>query len=229
MIGLHDKIGNVDAIIIPGTRNSTQDTCALYESGLAEKIIKKSKEIPIIGICGGFQILGEKILDENKKESKKGNVNGLGLLPITSEFKRTDKIVTQTQATIPHNLNGIANEMFENIKGQTVTGYEIHEGTTEINNHQPLLKIKKGQGNNEKGEFDGITYKNIFATYLHGIFHNYNIRREFLNYLRRKKGLTPHTGKDPYETKKNYSLDKLAEIVEQNLNMDIIDDLIFKN
>ncbi len=227
MIGINDEIGDVDAIIIPGTRNSTQDVTALHESGMAEKIIEKSKEIPVIGICGGFQILGEKIIDENKKESSKGSVKGLGLLSIISEFKRSDKIVTQSQAIIPDNLDGIADEIFKNIKGETVTGYEIHEGTTEINNCQPLLKIIKGQGNNEKGDFDGVCYENIFATYFHGIFHNYNFRREFLNYIRTKKGLAPYDGEDPYEAKKSYSLDKLAEIVEENLDMDVIDDLIF--
>lgn len=134
----------------------------------------------------------------------------------------------QSQATIPDNLEGIAREMFKNIVGETVTGYEIHEGTTNLLNCDALLNIKKGQGNDENGLVDGACHENIFATYFHCIFNNYNFRREFLNYIRAKKGLDIQTGKDPYEAQKDYSLNKLAEIVEENLDMDIIDKLIFE-
>jgi len=151
------------------------------------------------------------------------------LLPITSEFKREDKIVTQSEAIIPDNLEGIASEMFKNIIGETITGYEIHEGTSNLYDTKALLKIKKGQGNDEQGDVDGACHENIFATYFHGIFNNYNFRREFLNYIRAKKGLEIQTGEDPYEAQKNYSLNKLAEIVEDNLDMDIIDKLIFSD
>ena len=75
---------------------------------------------------------------------------------------------------------------------------------------------------------DGASEGNVFGTYFHGIFHNYNFRREFLNYLRFKKGFEVKNGADPYETQKDYSLNRIAEIVEENLDMDIIDDLLFK-
>ena len=173
MIGINDDIGDVDAIIIPGTRNSTQDVYELWQSGLA------------------------------------------------------DKIVTQSEAIIPDNLGGIAGEMFKNIAGERVTGYEIHEGTSSLLNCKALLEIEKGQGNDETGKVDGACYENIIATYFHGIFNNYNFRREFLNYIRAKKGLETKDGEDPYEAQKNYSLNKLADIVEENLDMEIIDELIF--
>ena len=227
MIGINDEIGDVDAIIIPGTRNSTEDMFALRESRMADKIIEKSKEIPVIGICGGLQILGNVIYDDEKRESKHGTIKGLGLLDIESTFSRKDKIVTQSTATIPNNLNGIAGEIFKNITGEVVSGYEIHEGTTELIKSTNLLNIKKGQGNNDKGKIDGASNGNSFATYFHGIFHNYNFRREFLNYLRVKKGLEAKNGEDPYETQKDYSLNRLAEIVEKHLDMDIIDKLLF--
>lgn len=227
MIGINDDIENVDAIIIPGTRNSTEDMFALNESGLAQKIIEKANEIPIVGICGGLQILGNMIHDENKKESKHGTIKGLGLLNIESEFSRSDKIVTQSVGLIPSAINGIAGKIFKNIAGEEVTGYEIHEGTTKLINSSPLLNIKEGQGNNEDGEIDGASSENAFGTYFHGIFHNYNFRREFLNYLRVKKGFEAKYGEDPYETQKDYSLNRLAEIVEENLDMDTIDKLLF--
>ena len=227
MIGVNDDIGDVDAILIPGTRNSTEDMYALHESGLAQKIIEKSAEIPIIGICGGLQILGNIIHDDEKRESKHGTIEGLGLLDIESSFSREGKIVTQSIATIPDDLEDLAGEMFKNIVGEEVTGYEIHEGTTQLKTCNHLLNIEKGQGNNEDGKIDGASKGNVFATYFHGIFHNYNFRREFLNYIRTKKGLKAKYGDDPYETQKDYSLNRLAEIVEENLDMDIIDDLIF--
>ena len=228
MIGVNDEIGDVDAIIIPGTRNSTEDMFALRESGLADKIIEKSSEIPIVGICGGLQILGNVIHDDDKRESKHGTVKGLGLLDIESEFSRAGKIVTQSVATIPSKIDGIAGEIFKNIAGESVTGYEIHEGTTELKSSCALLDITKGQGNNDDGLIDGASNGNAFATYFHGIFHNYNFRREFLNYIRVKKGLEAKCGEDPYETQKDYSLNRLAEIVEEHLDMETIDRLLFE-
>ncbi|WP_298517581.1 cobyric acid synthase CobQ [uncultured Methanobrevibacter sp.] len=228
MIGVNDDIGDVDAIIIPGTRNSTEDMFALRESGLADKIIEKSDEIPIVGICGGLQILGDIIHDEEKRESKQGTINGLGLLNVESRFNRAGKIVAQSVATIPEDIDGLAGEIFKDIAGEEVTGYEIHEGTTELKSSSALLNVKKGQGNNDDGMLDGASCGNAFGTYFHGIFHNYNFRREFLNYIRAKKGLEAKFGEDPYETQKDYSLNKLAEIVEQNLDMEIIDKLLFK-
>jgi adenosylcobyric acid synthase len=229
MIGINDEIGDVDAILIPGTRNSTEDMFALRESGLADKIIEKSAEIPIVGICGGLQILGNVIHDEEKRESKHGTIEGLGILDIESSFSRAGKIVTQSTATIPNKLEGLAGEIFKNITGEEVNGYEIHEGTSELLNSTALLNIKKGQGNNDDGVIDGASNGNAFGTYFHGIFHNYNFRREFLNYIRVKKGLEAKYGEDPYETQKDYSLNRLAEIVEENLDMDIIDELLFGN
>ncbi len=234
MIGINDDIGDVDAIIIPGTRNSTDDLKALKESGLADKIIEKSKDIPIVGICGGMQILGNYIFDDDKKESSVGTIKGLELLDITSKFEKREKIVTQSEFRVPNEdqLTGISREIFNNIQGEKVKGYEIHEGTTELNSSYlvtPLFEVSKGNGNNSSGLYDGACSNNVFGTYLHGVFHNYNFRREFLNYLRDKKGLEKKYGEDPYLTKKDYSLNRIAEIVEENLDMEIIDKLLFSN
>ncbi|MDR3062896.1 MAG: cobyric acid synthase CobQ, partial [Methanobrevibacter sp.] len=221
MIDINDNITDIDALIIPGTRNSTEDAKALEESGISTQIKKLANKIPIIGICVGYQILGNHINDENKKESEFGSVRGLGLLDIESTFKRDEKVVRQSEATI------MPCEIFKNIAGELVTGYELHEGTTKINEN-PLLKIEKGFGNDENRNFDGATHKTIFGTYLHGIFHNYNFRCEFLNYLREKKGLKAKSGEDPYKSQKDYSINRLAEIVEENIDMEFIDNLIFK-
>ena len=237
MIEVHnykDKIQNVDALILPGTRNSTEDMAELEKSGLADKIRELSykSKIPIIGICGGYQILGNKIHDKDHKESKFDEIEGLGLLDIESEFIREGKIVKQSLATIELNEessseNDIFYKIFSKIEGEKVTGYELHEGTTNLINANPIFRIEKGIGNNDKDQFDGAYNENIFGTYFHGIFNNYNIRRELLNYLRERKGLELKTGEDPYETSVENSLEKLANIVEESLDMNYIDNLIF--
>ena len=230
----HEKIKDIDALILPGTRNSTEDMLELEKSGLADKIRELSKEngIPVIGICGGYQLLGNKIYDKNHKESQLDEVEGLGLLDIESEFIREEKIVKQSIARFElekstEDDGSEAHKMFSNINGEEVTGYELHEGTTNLLSAKPLFRIKEGMGNNNEGKYDGAYQNNVFGTYFHGIFNNYNLRRELLNHIRKNKGLEIRTGEDPYETSVESSLEKLANIVEDSLDMDYIDSLIF--
>ena len=181
--------------------------------------------------------MGNKIYDKDHKESKLDEIEGLGLLDIESEFIRESKIVKQSLAKIeidtnnPNNnsdKNGMFHEIFSKINGEEVTGYELHEGTTNLISAKPLFKIEKGIGNNDNDQFDGAYNENVFGTYFHGIFNNYNLRREFLNYIRENKGLKIQTGEDPFETSVENSLEKLANIVEEALDMDYIDSLIFE-
>ena len=236
MIELYDdkeKFKDIDALILPGTRNSTEDMRELEETGVANRIrrLHRNKGIPIIGICGGYQILGNKIIDKNHKESQLDEIEGLGILDIESEFIREEKIVKQSIATFELE-KGIKEseiqEMFSKINGEEVTGYELHEGTTNLLSAKPLFKIKEGMGNNNEGKYDGAYQNNVFGTYFHGIFNNYNLRRELLNHIRKNKGLKIKTDEDPYETSVENSLEKLANIVEDTLDMDYIDKLIFE-
>jgi len=106
MISVYDSpdvLDNVDAIIIPGTRTSTEDAKALYDNGLYDKIIELAEKIPVIGICGGYQILGQELIDESMQESHLKHVKGLGLLDIKTEFKNQKKAACQTKAIIPSN------------------------------------------------------------------------------------------------------------------------------
>ena len=226
------KLKDIDALILPGTRNSTEDMKELEESGMANRIRKlhNNKKIPIIGICGGYQILGNRIYDKNHKESQLDEIEGLGILDIESEFIREEKIVKQSLATFELGLNDESDqihEIFSKINGEEVAGYELHEGTTNLLSAKPLFKIKEGMGNNNEGIYDGAYQNNVFGTYFHGIFNNYNLRRELLNHIRKNKGLEIKTSEDPYETSVENSLEKLANIVEEALDMDYIDKLIF--
>ena len=242
-----EKINDLDALILPGTRNSTEDMKELEKTGLADEIRKMAndKNKFIIGICGGYQILGKKIIDKNHKESALDEIEGLGLLDIESEFIREGKIVKQSTAHIDLNVDlkdnttlskdditpiqeiEIMENIFSPINGEEISGYELHEGTTNLINSKPLFKIVKGIGNNDNDTYDGAYKDNVFGTYFHGIFNNYNLRRELLNHLRKNKGLEIKTGADPFETSVENSLEKLANIVEEALDMDYIDKLIF--
>lgn len=217
LIEMDDEIGDVDALILPGTRNSVSDLVALKKSGHADKIIELSKKIPVFGICGGYQILGTMIHDEDHQESKHGTVEGLGLLDIETRFGEVEKVITQS--------NGIltGKGMFKDLEGETVEGYELHEGTSSINNSQPLIKIVKGFGNDSKG-YDGAVNGLVSGTYLHGIFHNFKFRRTFTDHVRSSKGMEKlGFGTDDFKDMKRSSIERLANIFEENVDMSIID------
>ncbi len=223
LIEMGDKIGDIDALIIPGTRNCISDLVALKESGHADDIIRLSKKIPIFGICGGYQILGKEIIDDNFQESKYGTVTGLGLLEVKTRFGDVNKIVTQSTGEI------LGNGIFEGLKGDYVDGYELHEGLTFLGNSEPLLKMFHGCGNNSESGFDGAVNGLISGTYFHGIFHNFHFRRFFTDYLRASKGLDKlGFVNDDFEEMKRFSIDRLAEIISENIDMDFLDEKIIK-
>lgn len=230
------ELDDVDAVIIPGTRTSTGDAKELMDSGFGNKIIELSNKIPVVGICGGYQILGNEIIDENMKESHLKKVKCLGLLNITTEFTHNTKAACQTKARIPDNdyLCGLAKEIFKNIAEEEIKGYEQHEGTSRIieptiKTTFPLFIVEEGVGNDYDSPFDGACNQGlVFGTYIHGIFHNYSVRKNFLNYIRKNKGLKIDEGKkDPYEDSIDNAIEQLAKLVEDYVDMDYIDKLIF--
>jgi len=223
LIEMDDEIKELDALIIPGTRNSISDLVALKKSGHAQEIIGLAEEIPVFGICGGYQILGKKILDENFKESKYGSVEGLGLLDVETKFGEVDKIITQSKGTT------MGNWIFQDLE-KNVDGYELHEGVTYLGNSAPLLKVVEGCGNYPISGFDGAVNGLTAGTYFHGIFHNFYFRRFFTDYLRASKGIEKlGFGKDDFEDMKKFSIERLAEIFTENIDMRIIDEKIAEN
>ena len=228
LIDIHEDIGEIDALIIPGTRNTIQDMKALQETGKDKEIKKLKNKIPIIGICGGYQILGKKIYTKSHKESNIDSIEGLGLLDIESNFNRDEKIIKQSKATINITKKDDISKIFKNITNEPIMGYEIHEGTTTIKN-PPLFNLIEGIGNNDKGKYDGAINGNVIGTYFHGLFNNYNLRREFLNYIREKKGLElDKENIDKFKQTKEENIEKLAKLVEENINMEYVDKLIFE-
>jgi adenosylcobyric acid synthase len=206
------ELANPDLIILPGTKSTIADLLYLQEQGIAPAIIQRAKSgTPVIGICGGYQMLGKKINDPHKVESKETSVAGLGLLDMETTFGQV-KTTTQVRARLLANKG-----LFEGLAGAEITGYEIHMGQARSQNHIPLFQVvETPQG---KADYpDGATSDDcfIFGSYLHGLFHNINFTHALLNRLRQRRGL-PVAAKVPLNKDRQY--EELAGIVRQNLDM----------
>ncbi len=194
-------LGGFDCVILPGTKNTIDDLGALREAGTDRELVRaRNAGIPVIGICGGYQMLGTTLID-NGFESAAGTYAGLGLLDCTTHFAGYDKNTTQVTRTarpVPPILSAMG----------TVTGYEIHMGTTGAGTCREALD---GDG---LVSSDGL----VFGTYMHGLFQNPAAANALLSYLYGKKGLTfepiPETAADPYES--------LADLFEKYVDMDAI-------
>lgn len=206
-----NQLNTPDVIIIPGTKNTIKDLKWLKESGFANKIISVINRrllAALIGICGGYQMLGRKICDPHSIESNKKEIDGLGILPIATFFEQ-EKILNQVKAE-------------EISSGLSVFGYEIHHGRNRnLKNHNHVFKITERRGTIVE-DFDGAfgNEKDIWGTYIHGIFDADIFRREFLNRLRLKKGLLPLSKTVNFSHDKEF--DKLARLVRENINMDLV-------
>ncbi|ALF21501.1 cobyric acid synthase [Fusobacterium animalis] len=201
------QIGNEDLIIIPGSKNTIDDLKWLKESGIAEEIIKRARtETIIFGICGGFQILGNKVKDPYHIEGDIEELNGLGLLDLET-IMENEKTLVQYKGKLSVN-NGI----LKNLNNFEIKGYEIHQGITQGN--------EKNLTTDDRTIF--VNRDNIIATYLHGIFDNKNFTDVLLNEIRRRKGLEEVNNNISYEEYKLKEFDKLEKLVRENVDIDEI-------
>ena len=196
------ELDTADVIILPGSKNTSEDLIYLRENKFAEKILSKAENTPIIGICGGFQMLGRKIFDPHKTESSHVELDGLKLLPIETTFSEEKFTRQVTIDKINFKFLG------EEICAENLSGYEIHAGITKNLNEKILVN------------------KNILGTYVHGIFDNDNFRRQILNAVRIKKNLPPLENVRNLRAEKQKNYDRLAKIVSENLNMELLNKII---
>ncbi len=206
------ELGSPDLIILPGTKNTIADLIYVRQQGLADAIMRQAKAgTPVVGICGGYQMLGKIICDPYRVESGEGAVSGLGLLDIETTFDQV-KTTTQVKAKVVADKG-----LLDGLNGMEVTGYEIHMGQTRSQNHLPVFEILETP-RGKVSYFDGAVGDNglIFGSYLHGLFHNANFTQTLLNQLRQLRGL-PVSPAVSLNRDKQY--DELASIVRQNLNM----------
>lgn len=190
------ELRKADAVIIAGSKQVAKDGAFLWRTGLAQEVQHLATlGVPILGICGGFQLLGQAIDDPEQVESAE-NITPLGLLAVTTVFA-PEKITRQSHVTFLPN-------------GERVSGYEIHHGRTRATPEvEPLLS-------------DGLGFrnKNIMGVYLHGLFDNGNFRSWFLQQL----GVQGKQQGEWLE-QVDKALDSLAEHLEQHLDMSAIDEL----
>ncbi|MCK8825520.1 cobyric acid synthase [Fuchsiella alkaliacetigena] len=216
-----DELGSPDLIVIPGTKNTIDDLQYLKEIGLAEQIIEAAKQdTPIIGICGGYQILGEKIYDPDGLEAVEADweeLEGLGLLPVTTTFC-PQKVTFQAEAVVEG-----SGAFLSELKNSELRGYEIHMGTSQLlSDCTPAFRIKQ-RGDERVNIVDGAVSGDglIFGTYLHGLFENDALRRQIIDCLRIRKGLQPLAAKPAASSDGlEESYDRLAETLRESLDLD---------
>ncbi len=212
-----EQLEDVDLVIIPGSKNTIKDMGYIFNSGIDQAIYRKHREgIPIIGICGGYQMLGQEIVDPNKVESTLNRINGLSLLNIKTTMlgeKQTKqvngKFITET-------------DMFNGGYDDFISGYEIHMGETELlGNTSHIIEL-------EDGRLDGAISKDeqVLGTYLHGIFENDGFRNNILKKLREKKGLDNKAPMINFREFKEREYDKLAKLVKENTDITTIKEIM---
>ncbi|WP_039058545.1 cobyric acid synthase [Enterobacter sp. Bisph1] len=210
-----DALPGADLVILPGSKNTLSDLNWLRESGLAQGVLlSQSAGVPVIGICGGYQMLGETIIDE--VESGLGTQPGLGLLNTVTRFAR-EKTTTQVDASLQAPLPG----WLANCGGLALRGYEIHMGeTTRAPGCRAALWLHKGGTRVADGAVsdDGL----VFGTYLHGLFDSDTFTRTLLNGLRQRKGLPPLDVSVEYAQYKTQQFDLLADAMRQHIDIDFI-------
>ncbi len=201
-----------DLLIIPGTKSTLEDMDFLNTSGLTAYIKRCAKaDVFILGICGGYQILGKELLDVDETHSKPIKVKGLNLLPIKTIFLK-EKITQQIKAV--------------HIESQSIIeGYEIHTGRTEhLKALKPAFKIMEKQGSSVE-EFEGVIKKNIMGSYIHGLFNSLEFRQGFLNTLRKKVDL--YEIMNTLESNKPIDVyNQLANEVEPHIDMNLLEEIL---
>ena len=201
------QIGNEDLLIIPGSKNTIDDLKWLKESGIAEEIIKRARtETIIFGICGGFQILGNKVKDPYHIEGDIEELNALGLLDLET-IMENEKTLVQYKGKL-----AIDNGILKTLNNFEIKGYEIHQGITQGK--------EKNLTTDDRTIF--VNRDNIIATYLHGIFDNKDFTDLLLNKIRKRKGLEEVNNDISYEEYKLKEFDKLEKVVRENIDIEEI-------
>jgi len=189
-----------DAVILPGSKNTIGDLDHLKGAGIDRRLAELIADgVEVVGLCGGFQMLGTRIADPHHLESESGIIDGLGFLDVTTVLAQ-EKTLTRSE--------GVHLE-----SGLPVRGYEIHHGLTECGEGRPVLR----QGD---GQFDGATAAGgrVWGSYLHGIFDADRFRRWFIDRLRVRRGLEVRgTVQVTYDLEP--ALDRVAEVVRDSLDM----------
>jgi len=198
------SLGHPDAVIIPGSKTTIADLIVLHKTGMAEEIQNYvAAGGTVMGICGGYQMLGKILADPEGIEGHEGRYKGLGLLPLKTVIAG-QKVARQRLVTSNFPQEGLP-----------VAGYEIHQGRTRLIEGE---KIQQLFDDPNLGVVDDT--QSVWGAYLHGIFDNGPWRRAWLNRLRQQRGLKAlPTGVPNYREQRELMLNALADAVEPHLNL----------
>ena len=215
-VGRAEEFGAPDLVIIPGSKTTVADLDWLRTQGLAERImVARGGGTPIIGICAGYQMLGERLLDPDRVESSRAEARGLGLLPTSTTFLG-QKATHQVRGRVADGrglLSGCA--------GAEVTAYEIHMGVSSGEELRRPFAMEKRSGRQVDLPDGAIDVEGLtLGTYLHGLFHNRAVRRSILGYVSERRGTALPTARDDIEPSVEY--DKLATLVREHLDMELV-------
>lgn len=193
-----------DIVLLGGSKGTVEDLTWLRERGFDKLVQRQAEEgKAVIGVCGGFQMLGEKILDPDGVESSQPVVEGLGLLPIVTKFEKDQEKVTQQVTRSITSEKGL----LRGAVGMPVSGYEIH-----------MARTVKADGS----AIESVTTspdKQVIGTYFHGVFKNDQLRQVILENIAREKGVTL-----PFDQvmEPGVEYNVLADIVRKNIDMDML-------
>jgi adenosylcobyric acid synthase len=222
-----EDIEHADLVIIPGSKNTVQDLLFLRETGIEASIKRAAgKGTPVVGVCGGYQMLGRKIHDPFGVESNHREVAGMGLLDVETEFDRS-KTTCQVEAEIQHRAWSMVHRTGA---AAPLRGYEIHMGRT--TGDVGIFSVKRLSSNPEPWPLvpgpvpDGSRKGTVWGTYLHGIFDNDRFRRDLINALQVKRGHQPVDDVTDYAQARDKALDQWAEVLKEHIDIGFIDGLL---
>ena len=200
------QLGAPDLVILPGTKNTMDDLRWLRESGLEAAMLRLSAAgTPVLGVCGGYQMLGQALSDPDGMESGRSmTLSGMGLLPTQTVFNRQKRRMQ---------VDGVVQA--EPFAGASITGYEIHNGQTQADG-RPFCVLSDGSP-------EGCVSGSVFGTYLHGLFDSGELTAKLAEFLCARKGIEPkQTSLLSMEDYRQKQFDLLADGVRHALNLDAI-------
>jgi adenosylcobyric acid synthase len=216
-----EQVFDMDLVILPGSKNTLNDLRYLHNQGIAEAIISfHARGGTVVGICGGYQMLGQKVLDPMRVESDLQEITGLGLLDMETELLG-EKVTTQVRARL------LWPELAD--PADQVHGYEIHMGQSRVlGPATPLLEIVERNGKPVQVK-DGLISSDgrVWGSYLHGLFDNDGLRHRLISRLMSVDDVELTKERlGSFRRWKDEQYDKLASHLRNHLDMDLIYQII---
>lgn len=196
----HTDVLRADLVIVPGTKATVDDLREMREDGLDATIAERARiGLPVLGICGGYQMLGSRIVDPI--ESGLGDVPGLGLLPVETVFA-------------PEKVLGRSRGIAASLDGESVEGYEIHHGRVARHGAEALFETPDGD--------EGCHAGSVFGTSWHGIFESDGLRTSFLRFVAARRDLDWVPAGIRFAEVREATFERLADLIEERIDTEAL-------